>query len=245
MNYIWKWDVFAQTAANGEASWLHWIAGGIAWTIAIAILSGLIAFLIGSAVGVARTTSSKWLVRAGDEYVELFRNIPLLVQLFVWYFVLPELLPFLKSWVVDSEPVVYQAFTAVVCLGLYTSARVAEQVRAGIQAIGKGKRYAGYAIGLSEWQTYRFVLLPIAYRLVIPPLTSELMNLVKNTSVALTIGLADLMFRTREMGEATFRYFEAFTVSTCIYLCISLACYFVMSKIEQKTRIPGLSVGEK
>ena len=113
----------------------------------------------------------------GNAWTELFRNIPLLVQVFLWYHVLPSLIPGLKS--------VPSFILVVFALGFFTSARVAEQVRAGIPELAAGQRYAGLALGLTLPQTYRYVLLPMAFRIVIPPLTSESMNIIKNSSVAL------------------------------------------------------------
>jgi glutamate/aspartate transport system permease protein len=195
--------------------------------------------VLGSLVGVARTTGRPWLVRLGNAYVELFRNIPLLVQFFLWYFVLPGLVPAVKRWVVDLDPTQHQFVTAVLCLGLFTSARVAEQVRAGILALPAGQRLAAFALGLSPLQTYRHVLLPMAYRMIIPPLTSEVMNLIKNTAVAYSIGLVELFFRTREIAELTFRYFEAFAAATVIYVVLALLANRVMAVIERRAAVPG------
>ena len=205
----------------------------------VAALAWILAFALGSVVGVARTTDRTWLVRLGNAYVELFRNIPLIVQFFLWFFVVPGVIPPVKRWVVSVDPLTYQLLTAVVCLGLFTSARLAEQVRAGIQSLSRGQRSAGYALGLSQVQTYRYVLLPMAYRIIIPPLTSELMNLIKNTAVAYSIGLTELFFRTREMGEMTFRYFEAFGAATLIYAAIAFASNRVMALLERKVAVPG------
>jgi glutamate/aspartate transport system permease protein len=178
-------------------------------------------------------------VRLGNAYVELFRNIPLIVQFFVWFFVVPGVIPPVKRWVVSVDPLTFQLITSVVCLGLFTAARLAEQVRAGIQSLSGGQRSAGYALGLSQVQTYRYVLLPMAYRIIIPPLTSELMNLIKNTAVAYSIGLTELFFRTREMGEMTFRYFEAFGAATLIYAVIAFASNRAMALLERKVAVPG------
>ena len=199
--------------------------------------------MVGSLIGVVRTTDRRWLVRCGNAWVELFRNIPLIVQFFLWYFVVPGLIPSVKVWVTTLDPTQHQFITAVVCLGLFTSARIAEQVRSGIQSLSRGQRNAGYAIGLSEAQTYRYVLLPMAYRIIIPPLTSELMNLIKNTAVAYSIGLTELFFRTREMGEMTFRYFEAFAAATLIYIVIAMAANRVMAWVERRVAVPGFIAG--
>ena len=231
--------IFFETTADGDMLWWESLAAGLQWTLTTAALAWVLAFTIGSLVGVVRTTSRTWLVRLGNAYVELFRNIPLLVQFFVWYFVIPGLVPAVKRWVITLDPTQHQFVTAVVCLGLFTSARIAEQVRAGIQSLARGQRMAAYAIGLTEPQAYRYVLLPMAYRIVIPPLTSELMNLIKNTAVAYSIGLVELFFRTREMGEMTFRYFEAFGAATLVYLTIAFTANRVMAWVERRVAVPG------
>jgi glutamate/aspartate transport system permease protein len=237
--------ILFEQVPDGDGTWGEMLLSGLGWTLAVAALAWIIAFVLGSVVGVARTTDKPWLVRIGNAYVELFRNIPLIVQLFVWYFVLPGLIPAVKRWVTTLDPTEHQFVTAVICLGLFTSARIAEQVRSGIQTLSRGQRNAGYALGLTQLQTYRFVLLPMAYRIIIPPLTSELMNLIKNTAVAYSIGLVELFFRTREMGEMTFRYFEAFGAATLIYIIIAMTANRVMAFIERRVAVPGYIVGGK
>lgn len=234
-----SFGIFLEQVPDGDAAWWQMLASGLEWTLAVAALAWSVAFVLGSAIGVARTTDRPWLARLGNAYVELFRNIPLIVQFFVWFFVVPGVAPPLKRWVISLDPLTFQVITAVLCLGLFTAARIAEQVRAGIQSLPRGQRNAGYALGLSQAQTYRHVLLPMAYRIIIPPLTSELMNLIKNTAVAYSIGLTELFFRTREMGEMTFRYFEAFGAATAIYVAIAFAANRAMAFIERKSAVPG------
>ena len=235
--------IFLEQVPDGDGPWWRMLAAGLEWTLLVAALAWIAAFFLGSIIGVARTTDRVWLVRVGNGYVELFRNIPLIVQFFVWFFVVPGVVPPVKRWVVSIDPITFQLITSVVCLGLFTGARLAEQVRAGIQSLSRGQRDAGYALGLSQIQTYRYVLLPMAYRIIIPPLTSELMNLIKNTAVAYSIGLTELFFRTREMGEMTFRYFEAFGAATVIYAGIAFASNRVMDLLERKAAVPGY-IGE-
>jgi glutamate/aspartate transport system permease protein len=153
--------------------------------------------------------------------------------------------PPLKRWMVGTEPIYAQFLAAVLCLGLFTSARVAEQVRAGVQSLPRGQRLAGRALGLSEPQLYRHVLLPMAFRIVIPPLTSETMNLIKNSSIALTIGLAELTFRSREIGEYTFNFFEAFSAATLIYIAVAMTANRVMAWVERRAAVPGYIAGGK
>ena len=196
-------------------------------------------------IGTLSTTTRPWVVRLAKTWVEIFRNIPLLVQMFLWYFVVPELIPPLKRWVIQVDPGTAQFLAAIVCLGLFTSARIAEQVRAGIQSLPTGQRDAGMALGLTPVQVYRHVLLPMAFRIIIPPLTSEGMNLIKNSSIALTIGLAELTFRAREMGEYTFNFFEAFTAATLIYITIAMTANRVMAYVERRVAVPGYIGGGK
>ena len=240
-----KLSIFLEQIPDEGIAWWQNMASGLGWTLGTAFFAWILAFTVGSVVGVVRTTDKHWLVRIGDAYVELFRNIPLIVQFFLWYFVVPGLIPAVKIWVVSLDPTEHQFVTSVVCLGLFTSARIAEQVRSGIQSLSHGQRNAGYAIGLTQPQTYRYVLLPMAYRIVIPPLTSEVMNLIKNTSVAFSIGLVELFFRTREMAEMTFRYFEAFTAATLIYMVIAMSANRIMAVVERRVAVPGYITGGK
>src|SRR5471030_183772 len=181
-----------------------------------------------------------WVVRLGNGYVELFRNIPMLVQMFLWFFVVPEFLPVqIGNWIKQMPPPWGSYLPAVLFLGIYTSVRVAEQVKAGIQSLPRGQGMAGTAIGLTLPQTYRYVLLPMAFRIVMPPLTSEFLNIIKNSSVALTIGLLELTGRARAMQEFSFHVFEAFSAATVIYLITNLVIVLLMRMLENKIRVPG------
>jgi glutamate/aspartate transport system permease protein len=246
VNYNWNWGVFFQETPEGGTFYWEILLSGLGWTLAVSAAAWLIAMVAGSVIGTIRTTENRWLNILGHSWVELFRNIPLLVQMFLWYFVIPEFVPPLKRWMVSTDPIYAQFLSAVFCLGLFTSARIAEQVRAGIQALPRGQRLASMALGLTPVQSYRHVLLPEAFRIIIPPLTSETMNLIKNSSIALTIGLAELTFRARELGEYTFNFFEAFTAATIVYVIISMSANRIMAKVEKKVAVPGLiAVGGK
>jgi len=153
----------------------------------------------------------------------------------------PELLPKgLGDWIKQMPPPWSSYLPAVLCLGIFTSVRVAEQVKAGIMSLPRGQRMAGIAMGLTETQTYRTVILPQAFRIILPPLTSEFMNVIKNSSVALTIGLLELTGRARAMQEFSFRVFEAFATATVIYLLTNLIVVLAMRALERKVRVPGL-----
>jgi glutamate/aspartate transport system permease protein len=236
-----NWKVLLETEPGGTGSYLQYLIVGLGWTLATALAAWVIALVIGSIVGTLRTTPSKWVVRAGNFYVEIFRNVPLIVQMFLWFFVVPELLPVaLGDWIKQMAPPWGMYVPAVLCLAVFTSVRVAEQVRAGINSLPRGQRMAGTAMGLTTAQTYRFVLLPQAFRIILPPLTSEFMNVIKNSSIALTIGLLELTGRAKAMQEFSFRVFEAFSAATLIYLLTNLIVVLLMRALEKKVRVPGL-----
>jgi glutamate/aspartate transport system permease protein len=201
----------------------------------------MIALLLGSVIGTLRTTPSRWVRGVCSAYVEIFRNIPLLVQMFLWFFVMPELIPEAwGDWVKQIPPPWGSYFPAVLCLGIYTSVRVAEQVRAGIQSLPRGQMMAGTALGLTLGQAYRQVILPQSFRIILPPLTSEFLNCIKNSSVALTIGVMELTARARAMQEFSFQVFEAFAAATVIYLLANLVVVLGMRWLEARVRVPGL-----
>jgi glutamate/aspartate transport system permease protein len=239
MNYHWNWHIYWEASPDGP-TYIHTLLVGLGWTLATALTAWIIALALGSMLGVMRTTPSKWAVKLGNAYVELFRNIPLLVQMFLWFFVLPELLPRALGTAIKQMPPPWGSYVpAVLCLGFFTAARVAEQVRAGIQSLPRGQNMAGTALGLTLPQTYRFVLLPMAYRIILPPLTSEFMNIIKNSSVALTIGLVELTAAARSMQEFSFQVFEAFTAATIIYLLVNVVVVFGMRVVERRVSVPG------
>lgn len=240
MHYHWNWKIFWDLTPEGTGTYLHTLLVGLMWTLATALAAWIIALTLGSLLGVLRTTPRRWAAAIGNGYVELFRNIPLLVQMFLWFFVLPEFLPVRLGDSMKQMPPPWASFLpAVLCLGFFTAARVAEQVRAGIQALPRGQQMAGTALGLTLPQTYRFVLLPMAFRVILPPLTSEFLNVIKNSSVALTIGVVELTAAARSMQEFSFQVFEAFTAATLIYIVVNVSVVFAMRAIEKRVAIPG------
>jgi glutamate/aspartate transport system permease protein len=240
MNYNWNWGIFLAAEPGGTGTYLKYLLVGLGWTLATALAAWVLALAIGAAVGTLRTTPMPWVVRLGNAYVEVFRNVPLIVQMFLWYFVLPELLPKAAGdWVKQMPPPWGSYVPAVLCLGIYTSVRVAEQVRAAIQSLPRGQRLAGTALGLTLPQTYRYVLLPMALRIILPPLTSEFLNVIKNSSVALTIGLLELTGRAKAMQEFSFQVFEAFAAATVLYLLTNLVVVLGMRRLEARVRVPG------
>ena len=238
MGYHWNWGIFWQLSPEGNGTYLDMLLQGLRMTLLTAAIAWAIAFVVGSGIGVLRTLPGRAAPWFATAWIELFRNMPLLVQLFLWYFVFPDLLP--PAWGVWLKQLPDAAFlTSVIGIGFFMSARVAVQVASGIEALPGGQRAAATALGLTAPQTYRYVLLPMAYRIILPPLTSELLNTIKNTSVALTIGLAELTARARAVQEFSFQVFEAFTAATLAYLAINLIATLAARWLEARVRVPG------
>lgn len=242
--YHWRWGVLLEQVPSGGATYLDWILSGLATTVAASLAGWVLALVVGTLMGVLRTVPSRALRAVAAGYVELFRNVPLLVQLFVWYFVVPELLPAGAGAWVKALPPFTQAFLATwLCLGFFTGARVCEQVRAGIEAQARGQRAAALALGFTLPQAYRTVLLPMAFRIVLPPLTSELLNILKNSAVASTINLLELAAQARQLTEYTAQAYESFLTVTALYVLLNVALVVAMHLVERRVRVPGFLHG--
>jgi len=239
------WSIFLKPAFDGSGTYLRFLIVGFEWTLVLSVLAWVLAFAVGSTVGVLRTFPGRFLPSLGTAYVEIFRNVPLLVQLFIWYFVLPEIVPGLGTWFKQAlSPLLQQLTTGVLCLGFFTAARVAEQVRSGINALGSGQRGAGLALGLNQWQVYRLILLPVAYRIIVPTLTSEFLNTIKNSAVVSTIGLAELSRQSQQLGEFTAHWYEAFIAVTLLYGIINIIVMIASRFVERAARLPGYVGGK-
>jgi len=243
VNYHWNWNIFFEPAPSGTGTYLDMLLSGLMLTIETSLLAWVIALLFGTVVGVMRTLPSRAASWIGFGYVEFFRNMPLLVQLFLWFFVLPELLPRgIGLWMKQLQNAPF--YTAAIGIGLFMSARVAEQLRAGIGSMPRGQKMAATALGLTTAQAYSYILLPIAFRIILPPLTSEFLNTIKNTAVAITIGLIELTGEARAMQEFSFQVFEAFTAATLMYLAINVVVVVAMRLLERSVAVPGTIAGK-
>ena len=242
----WDWQVFCRDTIDGEIvprcfgsagdiTYLDWLLSAWGWTLSVSLLALLVALLLGSIMGILRTAPHRGWVLLGNAWTELFRNIPLLVQIFLWYHVVPALIPPLRG--------VPSFLLVVLGLGLFTSARISEQVRAGIQSLTGGQRMAGLAMGFTLPQTYRYVLLPMAFRIVIPPLTSESMNIVKNSSVAFAVSISELTLFALQAQEETARGIEIYLAVTGLYFVSAFALNRVFHFVEQRVRVPGMIGG--
>ncbi|MGC2778851.1 MAG: amino acid ABC transporter permease [Bradyrhizobium sp.] len=243
MNYTWNWHIFLEPNPTGAGTYFDMLLTGLKVTIVTSLSAWVIALIFGTIVGILRTLPSKLASWIGFAYVEFFRNMPLLVQLFLWYFVVPELLPRTAGlWLKQMPNAPF--YTAAVGIGLFMSARVAVQLAAGIGSLPRGQKLAATALGLTTLQAYRYVLLPMAFRIVLPPLTSEFLNTVKNSAVAITIGLIELTGAARAMQEFSFQVFEAFSAATLMYLVINVIVVIGMRLLERAVAIPGYITGK-
>jgi His/Glu/Gln/Arg/opine family amino acid ABC transporter permease subunit len=232
VRYHFNWRVLW----TGESG--HWLAQGIATTLEISILAWCLAVALGVLAGALRTVPFRLLRAAATFYVEFFRNVPLLVWMFFWYFGVPPLLPQgVQQWLFSHGA---EFWAGMFALGVYHGARMSEVIRSGIQAIPRTQFEASVAVGLTVFQAYRLVIVPIALRLIVPPATNESLNLLKNSSVALTISVAELTFQTRQIETYTARAIEALTAGTVIYLVLCIGIATIMARVERRFAIPGL-----
>lgn len=247
MNYSWNWSVLWQSTGVGDSTYLQWVLIGLGWLLVIALVAWTIAMVLGSILGIMRTLPSKTASAIGTAYVTIFRNIPLLIQLFIWFYVVPNFLPSaIRSWWINDLGANTTALiSASVGLGLFTAARVCEQVRTGIEALPVGQVNAGYAMGFSTAQLYRHVILPQSFRTILPPLSSELTNCVKNTSVASLVGVAEIISQMKTISEYTQNTIEIYTIVTVIFIVINVCLISAMTLLERRLHVPGLIAGGK
>ncbi len=234
MRYSWKWSAVLTDP------YFDWIISGLELTLLLSLISWAIALVLGCLIGIARTAETKWIRSLAAAYVECFRNVPLLVIFFLWYFVAPEILPRNAGLWVKRDLPFPEFWTSVVALSTYTAAMVAEQVRAGIEAIPRGQANAALASGLTRWQVYRYILLPVGLRIAVPALGNEFINIFKNSSLALSIGLLELTSRTRQISEYTYQPLEMFITASAVYFVIAMLTTAIMMAIERRSRLPGM-----
>jgi polar amino acid transport system permease protein len=225
VSYQFNWSVIARYAP------LFW--QGTVVTIELSVVSILLATLLGTAAGLGRLSPRRLARGLSGAYVEFFMNTPLVVQLFFWYFGLPMVLPeAVKTWLWAHN---FEFVAGVLGLTVYTATFIAETVRAGVQAVDRGQWEAALAHGLSHRQTLAHVILPQAFRIILPPLGNQFLNLTKNSSLAMTIAVQELTFQSQAVEAQTFRGFEATTVATLIYLALTLALSVLIHLMEGTT----------
>lgn len=215
LTYKFDWGIVT------SGKYFDWLLSGLKVTLQLSGLSIGMAFLLGLVIAVMRLGHVRPVRAFAVGYLELFRNTPLVVQLFFWYFGSNKLLPeAVNDWLNATN---FEFAAAVIALTFYTSAFIAEDIRSGVLAIPKEQMEAARSAGLSFLQAMRFIILPQAVRLTVPPLVNQFLNLAKNSSLAMTIGVAELTYQARQVESYTFKGFEAFTAATVVYLALSLA----------------------
>lgn len=193
---------------------------GLWVTVRITAVGMVMAFTIGLVTALLRLSRSFAAIAAARGYLELIRNTPLLIQLFFIYFVIAP--------VVDMS-----AFTAaVLALSLFEGSYISEIIRSGVLSVSKGQWEASYSLGLSTWQTYRYVILPQAVRRVLPPLTSQAISLIKDSALVSTIAIYDLTMQGQAVIAETFLTFEIWFTVAAIYLVITVSLSFLVHMLE-------------
>lgn len=194
---------------------------GLALTAKLFAVSWVLALLLACVLAAVRTSPSRWARAVVAAFVEYHRNVPGLVQIFVWYFGVPQLLPTeLQRWINRHDG---EFILSCIALTLYAAAYMCEDLRSGLRAVGTGQADAARSLGMTQPQVLRLVLLPQALRAALPPLVNQTLTLFKATSLAMTIGVAELMHATRQMENETYRTFEAFLLASVCYLAMSWA----------------------
>jgi len=232
--YEFRWSVL------WEQPYGLWMLEGIWTTIKLGLISWVFALLLGIIVGTCRVTPWRPLRLLATAYTEFFRDIPLLVQLFFWYFAAPRVLPApIEQYLYRQVPQA-EFWIVVIALSIYTSSRVAEQIRSGMQSIPVDQFHAALSTGLTYLQMYRYVTIPLAIRIMIPPLTAEFLTIFKNTSLAMTVGVLEATFMSQQIEAYTFRGLEATTGACLVYLAITMMVVFFMGIVEKRLAVPGL-----
>ena len=203
-----------------SGQYFEWILSGVKVTLQLSVVSVALSFILGLLIAVMRMSNVKPVLWFSHAYLEFFRNTPLLVQIFFWYFGSYKILPMVvNDWLNTMN---FEFAAAVIALTIYTSAFIAEDIRSGVRSIPKEQMEAARSSGFSYLRSMYYIILPQAVRLTIPPLINQFLNLTKNSSLAMTIGVAELTYQARQVESYTFKGFEAFTAATLVYLGLSL-----------------------
>ena len=217
----------------------YWLLQGVWVTLKLGFFGWIIALFLGIVIGTMRVVPWKPLRFFATAYTEVFRNIPFLVQLFFWYYAGPLLFGARLAHVINRI-MGLNYYVAIFALGLYTASRVAEHMRAGFASIDKDQYMAVLSTGMTQFQMYRYVIIPYALRLILPPLTTEFLTIFKNSSIAMTIGVAELTFMSYRIDAETFHGLEATTGAMLIYLILGLTVVRIMGFFESRYKIKGL-----
>jgi len=226
LNYTFDWSIIT------SGKYFDWLVSGLLTTLKLSALSIVLAFLLGLLIAVMRMSDNKpvrWIAHA---YLEFFRNTPLLVQIFFWYFGSYKILPtVVNDWLNVAG---FEFAAAAIALTIYTSAFIAEDIRSGVLSIPKEQMEAARSAGFSYLRSMQYIILPQAIRITIPPLVNQFLNLVKNSSLAMTIGVMEITYQARQVESYTFKGFEAFTAATVVYLALSIIITSLVNLYNEK-----------
>lgn len=229
-SYQFDWSV----VTSGQ--YFEWLVSGLKITLELSVWSIFFSFLLGLIIAVMRMSSVRPILWFSHGYLEFFRNTPLLVQIFFWYFGSYQILPTaINDWL---NSINFEFAAAVIALSIYTSAFIAEDIRSGVRSIPKEQMEAARSSGFSYLRSMQYIILPQAVRLTIPPLINQFLNVTKNSSLAMTIGVAEITYQARQVESYTFKGFEAFTAATLVYLGLSLVIAGLMTVYNRKVLSP-------
>jgi polar amino acid transport system permease protein len=229
-NYKFDWAIIT------SGQYFDWLVSGVRVTLELSAVSVVLSFLLGLLIAVMRMSNVRPVRWFAHGYLEFFRNTPLLVQIFFWYFGSYKLLPkVINDWLNSTN---FEFAAAVIALTIYTSAFIAEDIRSGVRSIPKEQMEAARSSGFSYLRSMQYIILPQAVRITIPPLINQFLNLTKNSSLAMTIGVAEITYQARQVESYTFKGFEAFTAATLVYLVLSVAITGLVTLYSKKVLNP-------
>jgi len=219
-----------------SGQYFEWLVSGVKITLELSAVSIALSFVIGLLIAVMRMSNMKPILWFSHSYLEFFRNTPLLIQIFFWYFGSYKILPQgINDWLNARD---FEFAAAVIALTIYTSAFIAEDIRSGVRSIPKEQMEAARSSGFSYLRSMQYIILPQAIRITIPPLINQFLNLTKNSSLAMTIGVAELTYQARQVESYTFKGFEAFTAATLVYIAISVIITGLVTLYSKKVLSP-------
>jgi polar amino acid transport system permease protein len=219
-----------------EDGYLRLFRDGILTTLRLFVVSGLLAIAVGVSLATLRALPVRVFKAFVIVVVEYHRNVPMLVQILVWYFGVPQLLPEpLKAWINAGNT---EFFFAAIALALNSGAFISEDLRSGLRAIPYTQQEAAWSIGLTHLQALRYVILPQGIRVALPALLNQALLLFKNSSLAMAIGVHELLYRTRQIDNLTFRTFDVFLIATLLYLLGTLALMAMSDHVAKRHTTP-------
>jgi polar amino acid transport system permease protein len=226
LSYKFDWSVIT------SGQYHEWLVSGLKVTLQLSLAGIILSFLLGLIVAVMRMSHLKLFRWSACVFLEFTRNTPLLVQIFFWYFGSYKLLPTaVNEWLNNTG---FEFAAGLIALTIYTSAFIAEDIRSGVLSIPKEQMEAAQSSGFSYLRAMQFIILPQAVRITIPPLVNQFLNLAKNSSLAMTIGVMELTYQARQVESYTFKGFEAFTAATVVYLVISVIITFLVDQYNER-----------